>query len=85
MEEFRSAVDLTIIMDKLEAEGLVHRTVEGIEGWFCMPQHKHLLTTQEFDTFVELLHISTPSHASKCTGSHKFVFKKIDESKSGEA
>jgi hypothetical protein len=65
-------INISAIIHKLDAAGLVKKHAKGIGGDFDIQDHGHILNKEELKSWIETLHGSMPDCNDKCTGLHRW-------------
>ena len=71
-------VDLGMIVMKLLDARVVKKTPTGYQGMFSIERHSGLLSDEELNTFLDILHKATP-HGQECCDWHQFNFEVLQE------
>jgi len=74
-----NVVDISTIVDKLKLAGIVKEVSWGMTGEFSIENHNHLLTAEELEKFLFVLHLASPDHDKECTDLHSFNFKYFED------
>jgi hypothetical protein len=64
--------DLTVIIDKLRAAGLIEDHDKGMSGVFSIRDHGHLLDPEELSVWLYALHNGSKHDDRKCSDLHSW-------------
>lgn len=72
--------DISIIVKKLENANLVEKRKDGsYGGFFSIKNHSHLLTAEELEFWLTVLHNGSCHDDKKCTDLHRWNLQPLND------